>query len=296
MPQAAADLLTYYNVIFSTDTNPDDHLSDFILDLFSGEFKRNEFNCCLKQDYYLVPTRMDTLIPAGTNVKIFGQLPNRRWRCLVELDDLITVMNELVKNLETDKEADEANIKKTSTVFHNKLNNLPNYPLIGSLPTSVLDVDLNPIKETLKNEEILSDVNNESVFERSTSIHMPYSVHKRKSSRLTPVKDWGPQFPVKERVDGESDTTDGNTSTKDDIISVNEKKGDNASDTTSLAEISQTDDDIIFDNNESDSEDYLLDNTSGFMRSDGSSFHISKKLRQKGISIRVGSSSSEGKN
>ena len=40
-----------------------------------GDFKRNEFICATKQDYFLVPSRIETFIPAGTKVMIFGQLP-----------------------------------------------------------------------------------------------------------------------------------------------------------------------------------------------------------------------------
>ena len=90
---------------------------------------------------------METFIPSGTNVTIFGQLPNRRWRCLVEFDELIKTMNSLVEDLEArDKRhtinlTDDEKLVVTKTIggMEEHRNNLPQYPLIGSLPTSILE-------------------------------------------------------------------------------------------------------------------------------------------------------------
>ncbi|XP_065656536.1 uncharacterized protein LOC100215135 isoform X4 [Hydra vulgaris] len=97
-----------------------------------GVFKRDEFVCQINKDYYLISGRRDTLIPAHTNVTVFGQLRNRRWRCFVERNDILSSLKNLLRDLKNKEEDEVDDIMK-------KINNIPEYPLIGSLPNSVLN-------------------------------------------------------------------------------------------------------------------------------------------------------------
>ncbi|XP_047138094.1 uncharacterized protein LOC100215135 isoform X1 [Hydra vulgaris] len=105
-----------------------------MIDFFGnkGVFKRDEFVCQIKKDYYLISGRRDTLIPANTNVTVFGQLRNRRWRCFVERNDILNSLKNLLRDLKNKEENEVDDIMK-------KINNIPDYPLIGSLPNSVLN-------------------------------------------------------------------------------------------------------------------------------------------------------------
>ena len=46
--------------------------------------KVRQFQATTKTAYLLVPGFPDTLLPAGTALSVFGQLPNGRWRCCVQ--------------------------------------------------------------------------------------------------------------------------------------------------------------------------------------------------------------------
>lgn len=236
---------------------------------------------------------MSTFIPAGTNVTIFGKLPNRRWRCLVEMDELISSMNSLVKDLQNS--GSETNIEA-------RLNNLPDYPLIGCLPQSVLDADFteHSVERAMQTPSPVHDYEEvvEEEVEDSKRVCSPYSGHRR-SKRTRPVKAWEVETSAVEEtakgvpviatleiddeeeeegetvVDGEQ--TDGEGEETD---------GDGVGDTTT-----EMDDDIETDDDMLDGDSKI---NNAFFRRWGSGIVIKKKLRQKGISIIVGSSSSEG--
>ena len=140
---------------------------------------------------------METYIPSGTQVTIFGQLPNRRWRCLVEMDELIAKMNSLVEDLDnqtqkrntlnlstTTNDNTKFIVSRTKSSLEQRRNNVPSYPLIGSLPTSVLEHT--PVDETQETDQGFCD----DPFvgeEGSTDVQSPYSSHKREHRR-TPLK------------------------------------------------------------------------------------------------------------
>ena len=144
-----------------------------LISFSKGDFTRKEFVTRTTQDYYLVPTRMETFIPSGTSVTIFGQLPNRRWRCLIELDELIKTMNSLVDDLEARDKRHTVNltddekliVTKTISGMEEHRNNLPQYPLIGSLPTSILE-KIPILEETAIKED---DNTTDSAFVEATT-------------------------------------------------------------------------------------------------------------------------------
>ena len=97
------------------------------------------------KDYYLVPGRRDTFICKGTKMTLFGQMANKRWRCWIEIDNLVSSMNSLLPNAE---ESSDKNNNGETLFDKNKkyLSNLTKedfenrgYPLIGSVPTSLVE-------------------------------------------------------------------------------------------------------------------------------------------------------------
>jgi hypothetical protein len=75
---------------------------------------RIEFSATAKKDYFLVIGRRDTLIPEGQTFTIFGRLPNGRWRCFLDRAD------------------------RQGSCEDNDRQDIHSYPLIGSVPTSVI--------------------------------------------------------------------------------------------------------------------------------------------------------------
>lgn len=287
---------------------------------FSGEFQRKEFKCRTTQDYYLVPGRMGTFIPAGTNVTIFGQLPNKRWRCLIEMNELINKMNELVKDLESssiDPNSEEQNHQTVKGMasrialgidLETARNNVPDYPLFGSLPTSVLELnknsntDIRASATPIPDDDLIDDVIPENQEHLDKVTLSPYSAHKR-DVRTTPVK------PV---ILDDLEITDLDQLDQSDHISGSfgtQPDPGRPRDATSITRESNFEEfpaEAIESDPESEENTEVVDGETNdvtkttspsFLRGKaGAGFLISKKLRQKGISIIVGSSSSDGKN
>ena len=94
---------------------------------------RVEFEATAKKDYFLVPGRTETLIPAGRKFTVFGQLGNKRWRCFVDRDDEFRISR-------LGSEKPEIASEKNSETFIAADGHLPSYsyPLIGSVPTSAI--------------------------------------------------------------------------------------------------------------------------------------------------------------
>lgn len=80
---------------------------------------RIEFSATAKNNYFLVIGRPDTLIPEGRTITIFGRLPNGRWRCFMDRED-----------------------DHRGSCNDSNGHDIHSYPLIGSVPTSVI-VELN---------------------------------------------------------------------------------------------------------------------------------------------------------
>lgn len=205
-----------------------------------GQFRRDESICVLKQDYILVPGQIETFVPAGTNVKIFGQLPNRRWRCLVESNELLKTFNILINDLSKD---DSAQRSRDITSLKNLLNNLPDYPLIGCLPSSVIQFE----QQTDNEQELMTKITSENLEIKLLDNFTDSDEESIKSRRNSEIYD--------NDLKVSTCFGSGNTSETDDISDLNEAVQ---------------------------------------LRVKGAGIIIKKKLRQKGISIIVGSSSSEG--
>lgn len=299
----------------------------------SGEFKKKELTCCTTQDYYLVPGRMSTFIPAGTKVTVFGQLPNKRWRCLVEMDELIKTMNGLVKDLGSNPASAEP-INKQQTVNtapsatksvvdialgismgkatnfdETKRNNIPDYPLFGSLPTSVLkfsnnsnininneNTDIRESATPIPDDEITVEIPEQDLGNVTLS---PYSTHTREQ-RKTPLKSVVlDDLEITDFDQAESDSKsecmlEETLGRPRDASTITQES--NFEEFSGGAAESDVESDENGDNVSLDGSRVPKNLTPNFLRGKvGSGFVISKKLRQKGISIIVGSSSSEGK-
>lgn len=76
----------------------------------SGSFTRVEFMATAKKDYFLVIGRRDTLMAEGQSFSVFGRFSNGRWRCCMD------------RGGGQDNEKVDAHL----------------YPLIGSVPTSII--------------------------------------------------------------------------------------------------------------------------------------------------------------
>ena len=277
---------------------------------FKGDFIRKEFTTKTTQDYYLVPTRMETYIPLGTSVTIFGQLPNGRWRCLVELDELIKTMNSLVEDLESRDKRHTMNISgddklivtKTVGGIEEHRNNLPQYPLIGSLPASILEkIPLDEDDQQSSDSAFVE--NNRKEDTPSAEVLSPYSSHNRGQRRLTPLKPIfdSNDIQIIDLEDAQMDELmiqaddQGGLTRPRDSSSITEESN---FEEVATADDEESDIESIYDNVPKETDDENGGSGGGgriFLRgasSDG--FLIRKKLRQKGISIVVGSSSSEG--
>jgi len=273
----------------------------------SGDFKRKEFKTRTNKDYYLVASRMDTFIPAGTNVTIFGQLPNRRWRCLVEMDELIKTMNSLVQDLDTatappkdHKRNSKISLESVTTkkqqqdsaFLENRRNNIPSsYPLIGNLPSTLLDLDANVEFRSATPSSTDTPEPNDFRFEERS--HSPYSSHMREK-RMTPLKPiFDDDLQIIDLENEGDEMVDGRTRTRD-SSSITEESNFEDEATLGDEEVNEASDvESIYDN--VSTRDEGDENKNSFLRGEaGKGIFISKRLRQKGISIIVGSSSSEG--
>lgn len=299
---------------------------------------------------------METFIPQGTKVTVFGQLPNRRWRCLVEMDDLIKTMNELVEELQKNESSETSktgNNKKTSnsgTKFFRRstrksskvfnmsrisiilsdiketLNNTPDYPLIGSMPISVLEFPKQETSLYIPRTPSPIDCIAEPIEDRCLppELKVPYSSHKRRSRSGSSRASDSANVVESEACDNKISIPQLDKQPKKYIASSNEHETNKSDareplskDTNSYliplhtrgsiktvgfvgSNISlATIPDDYLESDLTDSDDNLdnisLDTAKVFLRNpDDSGIVIRKKLRQKGLSIIVGSSSSEG--
>ena len=87
--------------------------------------KVRQFQATTKAAYLLVPGFPDTLLPAGTALSVFGQLPNGRWRCCVQRPGTSA------------QPPDTASPASSSTSLGRAQNNSSEV-LIGSVPSSLL--------------------------------------------------------------------------------------------------------------------------------------------------------------
>lgn len=90
------------------------HITFFFCLNRAGRITRIEFSATASRNYFLAIGRHDTLIPEGRTITVFGRLPNGRWRCYVDTEDQ--------KGSCEDNDGHDTN----------------SYPLIGSVPTSVI--------------------------------------------------------------------------------------------------------------------------------------------------------------
>lgn len=79
---------------------------------------RIEFEATTCKDYYLVPGCSETFIPAGKTVYVFGQLRNKRWRCMI-------------RNYDHPNELEISSKELTNE-------NASGFPLIGSIPSTII--------------------------------------------------------------------------------------------------------------------------------------------------------------
>ena len=222
----------------------------------------------------------------------------------MEMDELIKTMNSLVKDLDTinvppedgdrnskvlspDATKEKEEKEQDSLFLENRRNNIPRYPLIGSLPSTLLDLNGNDEFHNESSSGAATPEPDDSGFEA----HSPYSSHKREKRKtpLKPIFDDDLQLidienEADDMVDGPTRTRDSSSITEESNFEDEATLGDEASDVES-----------IYDNVSTTIDEAEEKNTVSFLRGEsGGGIIISKRLRQKGISIIVGSSSSEG--
>ena len=299
--------------------------------LFSAISGQERSGTILK-DYYLVPGRKETLLCKGVKMTLFGQLPNKRWRCWVEIDDLITSMNKLIT--ETDDEGNNNAGTQNSLSDGNShyINSLSKddllsrgYPLIGSVPSSLVEelenltsitseeqtdggiednfVDMTPPSSPLIGIEIDPLKDNEPA--------LPYSSHARRTPRKTLSQlsfdtffyngEASPSSSSEQRPEGMRTGSVTNLHSplfyKSDDENEREKDGSTPDISAVGSSISHSSigPSISLPLNVEESPVSSSNNSPVMpvkLREGG--FIIKKRLRQKGISIIVGSSSSEG--
>lgn len=158
------------------------------------------------KDYYLVPGRKETLICKGAKMTLFGQLPDKRWRCWVEIDDLITSMNQLIaeaddqgnNNASAKDSAPDKNKQNVSSLSKDDILNR-GYPLIGSVPSSLVK-ELENSDSTTNDDQLDGGIEGtfvdmtpptsptigvESDTSKENEPAAPYSSHGRRFSRKT---------------------------------------------------------------------------------------------------------------
>ncbi|XP_065051634.1 microtubule-associated serine/threonine-protein kinase 2-like isoform X2 [Rhopilema esculentum] len=111
----------------------------------TSEICDNSLTGTTAKDYYLVPGRRDTFVCKGTKMTLFGQMSNKRWRCWIEIDNLVSSMNSLLPNAEASSDKNnngetlfDKNKKYLSNLTKEDFENR-GYPMIGSVPTSLVE-------------------------------------------------------------------------------------------------------------------------------------------------------------
>ena len=251
---------------------------------------------------------------------------------MVELDELIRTMNSLVADLEKQDKRHTAYVTNdgcaklivTRTVqgMEEHTNNLPQYPLIGNLPASVLENVPRPQSDVGEDSDFTEEDEENGGNKDLEEIASPYSSHRRSQRRLTPLK------PIFGDADGDGlvendiqiidlenmdelvvpgdtiDAVENGLTRPRDASSITEESNFEDVPTINVDEDNDSDVDDgegSFSDNynedaqtQDDSDDDDAAGGRSFLRGGrGDGFVIRKKLRQKGISIVVGSSSSE---
>ena len=145
-------LISNYRFIF---------VHSFILD---SSIFRIEYEATTCKDYYLVPGYPETFIPAGKSVTIFGQLRNKRWRCVIEnCDHLNNNTEKSSKEFPNVLLCENADIEKPCDMIQDDKQYVCYYPLIGSIPSSIItELNDEPNDETTSEaEESNSDTETE---------------------------------------------------------------------------------------------------------------------------------------
>ena len=166
------------------------------------------------RDYYIVPGRRDTFISKGIKMTLFGQLPDNRWRCWIEIDDLVKSMNSLIAECEENNNVSKENNedKRTSLFDQNKqiLGKVTKqevidrkYPLIGSVPSSLVNElekftnskRVNKTENETQEDNDIDFVNETPPTSPTSELEVdkaseelpatPYSSHGRRASRKT---------------------------------------------------------------------------------------------------------------
>lgn len=275
---------------------------------------------------------------------LFGQLPNQRWRCWVEMDELIQSMNTLVSDLasfDEDKAKNQQNINNNGDIRTSMFDQNKNifcsltkndfisrgYPIIGAVPTSLIEefkksvasrpnsvAETEPafISETPPSTSPTADldcIEFDAVDSQEETVAIPYSSHNRRGPRRTtsqssfdslfftasdeaggrqqgspklkpkpisgsfPRLQTSPFYHNNPQINIDSEKCEDITQTKKrPSLLLHTLPGSQQKSMSLTPNISQA--------------------TEVRLREDG--FIIKKRLRQKGISIIVGSSSSEG--
>ena len=152
---------------------------------------RIEFQATTCKDYYLVPGCPETFIPSGKSLTIFGQLRNKRWRCVVEND--IGLNNNVEKSNVFLRE--NSGIEGVSDQFCDAGQDGNNkqfvccFPLIGSIPSSII-AELNEgINIDKANDETSSESNTDTEIEDNTNTEHRNSSWCKCGRHLPPSRD-----------------------------------------------------------------------------------------------------------
>eukprot|EP00794_Sanderia_malayensis_P017438 gene17437-19182_t len=294
------------------------------------------------QDYYLIPGRIDTFICKGTKMTLFGQLPNKRWRCWIEINDVIQSMNNLITETEhnkrDEKDQNDSNEAIKSSLFDQNKQTFQTtsekdlstrrYPIIGAIPASIVkefneanNVELDPVTQekddglfmvetppSISPSEV-PEINDESDQDKEVLTAVPYSSHARRSTRKTNSQlsidsfffipkdtDNGNKFanqnqsPIEQRkLSGSFPSLQSSSSSCKEDIRVR------FSENAEIADVSDHSVDTKSPETSVGNTSYLSpdNNPNAGVRLRENGFIIKKRLRQKGISIIIGSSSSE---
>ncbi|XP_031560981.1 uncharacterized protein LOC116296990 [Actinia tenebrosa] len=302
----------------------------------SGEMiEVSEFKSRTKMDYYLIPGYTSSLIPQNTQINILGQLPNKRWRCYVDLPKTST---QTTQSASTESDVSSLSDSRSSTPSCENGGSLLSFEnngqaaeeterLIGSVPTSLL-VDLSEMLTVPFTEENLVVLGTPDVTPNPSPLPSPplspYSTHKYKetpndskenfesfqrrsptnlqrfvpSMDLSDVDAWE-QFilpsPPSTPVTSSSSTP--SLSPSQSLENVDSSEGEKDGLMSDDVPVTIVDQDERFPNNSSDTVQHSavmrLKDEEAFASQKNYSFLVTKKLRQRGISLIVGSSSSE---
>ena len=172
--------------------------------------KVSRFEATTKGNYYLIPGHKATLLPKGTRLTIFGQLPNKRWRCCAEVlktENPNSDENPGQSIMQSSGDSEELEVgpedEKTSLLKNETTDSVKSsiQILIGSVPTSLL-VELGGEEST-----ILPDIGGtplDSPVEKSREFPLypsppasPYSKHRSNSIISGEEKSYGDRPPPK---------------------------------------------------------------------------------------------------